>query len=607
MEAKARAILVAAAVLLAIGCISAYTTQIHAPAVLANEDSGILTLISLNVTPGNGSVSVIGPAEVGPDTLVSARTAAAYASAYLGINQSTYNFTYDIKDNDSNVSGPSAGLAFTVLAVEALRHEQLYPNFTLTGTIDQNGNVGEVGGVYDKLAAAKASGMKYAIVPYASPSDPEYLTYYLTQQTFNIPILQVSNASEALPYVGQSGLHTVKPLQFNSTKDYHLGELPEASVGCSGCNESYFGQLANYTFNLTQQWAYAISGNLTQASRTMSANLATYESISSRGYMYAGADLAFLQFPETFVLAESGNLSMASAQYTFGNVSSYCSSLTPPQLTSTNYEYVIGGELRQQLASANLAQAQQYLNTSNTTDDIIYSLYSLAPSYAWCASSAEMYGIASEMGGSPVALSQAAKAEALAAIDSAKSALPDPIYLSAAMQAYNQSEYGAAIYAATYSQTFGMQTPSNLTVPQLASLINANAANSTFGIWPSQFANSALFSLYEANATGGGELANVTGAYTESELAANLAKANRMITGYFVPAIPESAAGSGVTAILDNQTVQIGSIESQLSEIYATLFALTLVMAVVAVLLLALLLRGRQPAGGKPAVPAKKR
>jgi len=74
---------------------------------------------------------------------------------------SDYNFSYIIEDKNVSVSGPSGGLAFTLDAISALSHEPLLHDFTLTGTISPDGSVGEIGGVYDKVAAAKTHNLKF--------------------------------------------------------------------------------------------------------------------------------------------------------------------------------------------------------------------------------------------------------------------------------------------------------------------------------------------------------------------------------------------------------------------------------------------------------------
>ena len=597
------------------GIAAAYTTQIHAPAVLLSQNRGVLTIIKLNLTSGNGTVSIKGPLSVGNSTMTSAITAVRYASKYVGVNESSYNFTYLIEDNGSNVSGPSGGLALTLLAISALKHIQLHGNFTVTGTISNTGAIGEVGGVYDKLDAAKNHHMDFALVPYAPPQSIEYLVYYLAQQTFRIPVAEVLNVSEALPYATQISNPNIIPLQLNlSSGSYKIKNLPVAPVACQNCSMGYFSQLVNFTFGMARNSTDAISGNLSAVKPGIYSELNAYQNISKKGYLYEAADLAFLQYSNIFTLANSRYYSISGANTLFNNVSAYCSSLAPPNMTSANYEYVVGGQLRQEWAIQNLAQVHSLLNASNTTDDVIFVLENLAPSYAWCRSSSEMYHIASEIGGSPVGYSEKLKSEALAAIHAANSSgLSDPMYLSAARSAYNSSQYAAALFGAAYSVSFSSKTPSNATDAQLISMINANAANSTYGIWSSQFANSALFAAYQAVHSGGNETYNITSAYFTSELAANLAGAEAKVGSGIVP-INQSIANVSSTPepiapVLPQNSTTAAYIENQLNGIYSILLVLFVVVAILILIVLLILVKlmhiGRANTAAKSSKPAR--
>ena len=66
-----------------------------------------------------------------------------------------------------NIGGPSAGLAMTLALIDHLSATKITgrAHVAVTGTIDQWGNVGEVGGVAEKTAAAMAAGATDFIVP----------------------------------------------------------------------------------------------------------------------------------------------------------------------------------------------------------------------------------------------------------------------------------------------------------------------------------------------------------------------------------------------------------------------------------------------------------
>jgi PDZ domain-containing protein len=66
-----------------------------------------------------------------------------------------------------NIGGPSAGLAFTLAILDALSGGRLTGGHTVaaTGTIDAQGNVGDVGGVQEKTAAVEKAGAQVFFVP----------------------------------------------------------------------------------------------------------------------------------------------------------------------------------------------------------------------------------------------------------------------------------------------------------------------------------------------------------------------------------------------------------------------------------------------------------
>ena len=79
----------------------------------------------------------------------------------------SFPFTIDI-DTD-RIGGPSAGLAMTLAMLDELSPGELTGGVKVaaTGTIEANGEVGEIGGVKQKTAAVKAAGAKLFIVPAA--------------------------------------------------------------------------------------------------------------------------------------------------------------------------------------------------------------------------------------------------------------------------------------------------------------------------------------------------------------------------------------------------------------------------------------------------------
>jgi PDZ domain-containing protein len=92
----------------------------------------------------------------------------------LGIDPQTqqdWDFPVDVKINTPQIGGPSAGLSMTLGIIDKLSTGSLTGHRVVaaTGTIDQYGNVGQVGGVPEKTIAVEQAGASVFFVP-----KPEY-------------------------------------------------------------------------------------------------------------------------------------------------------------------------------------------------------------------------------------------------------------------------------------------------------------------------------------------------------------------------------------------------------------------------------------------------
>ena len=91
-------------------------------------------------------------------------------TAYLGIQPQTqqdWHFPVKVTVHTQDIGGPSAGLAMTLGIIDKLSSGRLTGNriVAATGTIDQDGNVGDVGGVAEKTVAVERAGATVFFVP----------------------------------------------------------------------------------------------------------------------------------------------------------------------------------------------------------------------------------------------------------------------------------------------------------------------------------------------------------------------------------------------------------------------------------------------------------
>jgi PDZ domain-containing protein len=93
-----------------------------------------------------------------------------------------------------DVGGPSAGLMFTIGIIDKLTPAQENGGQRVagTGTMDQNGNVGAIGGIRQKMAAARADGATIFLVPAGNCAEA------LKQVPAGLRIVKVTDVADAL-------------------------------------------------------------------------------------------------------------------------------------------------------------------------------------------------------------------------------------------------------------------------------------------------------------------------------------------------------------------------------------------------------------------------
>jgi len=84
-----------------------------------------------------------------------------------------FNITFNLSD----IGGPSAGSMFAMSIIDQLTPLKINggQNVAGTGTIDPEGNVGAIGGVVQKVAAAQRDGAKLFVLPISNCPDLKYI------------------------------------------------------------------------------------------------------------------------------------------------------------------------------------------------------------------------------------------------------------------------------------------------------------------------------------------------------------------------------------------------------------------------------------------------
>ena len=199
-----------------------FYSQINLLAV-DQDGNGIATPLIVEARPGDGKVLTdIEKLLFWTDTQQSIQTARDVALKITNVDMDNYDIAYSISSDASVVGGPSAGAALTIATVAALENKTLNDDIVITGTIEPDGSIGEVGGVLEKANAAKDIGADIFLVPlgqsqetYLKPQEnctrrAGFIFCETTYKTVTvnigkdagISIIEVGNIEDALKYFG---------------------------------------------------------------------------------------------------------------------------------------------------------------------------------------------------------------------------------------------------------------------------------------------------------------------------------------------------------------------------------------------------------------------
>jgi PDZ domain-containing protein len=101
---------------------------------------------------------------------------------------------FQLKIDLDRIGGPSAGLMFTLGIIDKIKPADLTGGVVIagTGTIDDNGNVGPIGGIPQKLVAARRDGAKVFLTPAANCAEA------VANAVPGLPLARVATVDDAL-------------------------------------------------------------------------------------------------------------------------------------------------------------------------------------------------------------------------------------------------------------------------------------------------------------------------------------------------------------------------------------------------------------------------
>lgn len=206
------------------------TAEVNIVAVKQQGETGVMSKGVVEIIANDsGKTRILFNANpfVEPDTQQSIETASKIAEAFTKKSLEGRDVIYSIEETDAKlIGGPSAGAALAAATIAAIEGKSIREDVAITGTIEVDGRIGQVGGVIEKSAAAAENGLKEFFVPLGQSKVTYYeqqvkeekrglitirrvqyvpklldLNDYAKDQNWNIEIKEVSNIEELVEAV----------------------------------------------------------------------------------------------------------------------------------------------------------------------------------------------------------------------------------------------------------------------------------------------------------------------------------------------------------------------------------------------------------------------
>lgn len=148
--------------------------------------------IEVNVMPGKGEIMLTG--QLGDVMKESARTGISYIRSVSRDYQIADDFfeKYDIHvhipEGAVPKDGPSAGITMATAMLSAITEQKVRADIAMTGEVTLRGRVLPIGGLKEKLLAAKNAGIKTVLVPKKNLADVEELSQEITKGFEILPV-----------------------------------------------------------------------------------------------------------------------------------------------------------------------------------------------------------------------------------------------------------------------------------------------------------------------------------------------------------------------------------------------------------------------------------
>lgn len=501
----------------------------YIPAVIGT--SGGLVDVEMKLAPGTGETYVTVYPKVGTSTQESLQNAATY---WQISEEDCDLFVRFPGKNAESVDGPSGGAAFGLMVYALLNNSTIRNDSIITGSMDRFGNVGPVGGLYEKAKGMSDVGARYFI----TPEENLYETFMLknAEKRYNITVLQVKNIDEIIDFMVYN--KTIEETELDSKKR-PIPNLTEYDY--SGLER--FKAVAERMIRLENSTVREmdVKDNESRIVQEFFENeVARQTTILDQGYIFTGANEAFLNYIDlsTIKAIMMGEINLPRKK---GDAGKCLTSMTRPNMTDKNFEWVVGADIRQGWAYDKLSMT----NIEGLLKEEEYLAYNeIMYSHAWCEVGNGLIE-AAETGGVEINEMEWKRIAERKLIEAKNMRIEDEelkTRLNIAEKAYSNGRYGAAIYDTVFVIVNSHPLPEELDM----SILNESRSS----LWGKVYQSHAVF-LYLQNQT--------KNAYTTAEFARELDKVTQEMREKLVPLYIDEKTGENQSQVY-NALIALGTV-----------------------------------------------
>jgi len=476
----------------------------YVPAIDA-QGNGVLTRIEVQIIDGDGDTFVSVTPLTGMDTQESEKLAVKIAAEMADVDRMQYDVLFKINSDAEVVDGPSAGAALTLLAYSEFSHQTIRKDLVVSGTIERDGRIGPVGGIFEKaVAVGKSNKYRLFLVPEGQRVQNGVDLNVYGEEQWGMQVVEVQDIEEVFNYAFNTVagepvvvVEKVLPPLVVPEVTPALSTLPFKSV-----SENILSEATTALRALPDEDATSlVRTNLRKA-------LNLSEMLLEKGYFYSSANSAFLAM---VTLDELGTLNMTRQNFRskVRSLQDEAEALDFVEPTGSNWEWVVSAKLRYYWALERLDTLEERLVV--LSPDYLLEEYALAKS--WLTASKNLNDVAvsvsadaevNELSIRPIAVDYLDEAEELRIEGKLDDEGMD--HLTASRRAFQNGDYLTAAFNLQFvlRYTEALQEAGDLTYAELwegvcGDTYSCLTSQSHASAWGSLYYDHGRYYVYEAN------------------------------------------------------------------------------------------------------------